>query len=524
VATRYDAIVIGAGHNGLTTACLLARAGRRVLVIEKRGIVGGLCAPEEFHPGYHAPGILHDTAQLRTELLEDLHLDEHGLDLMPPEPTLFASPNDGTGVLINLSDPAATAAEITRVSPNDANRWGQYRAFVSRARDLIEPLLNEAPPELARLGSFGPGGLGGLPLSTAARLAKAARRFGRRDLAGLLRIPPMCVADWLNEWFESDIVKGGLAHAAIQATWAGPWSPGTAANLLLLECTMRHSVVGGAAGVAAALQRASRRYGVEIRTEAEVTRIRLDGGAVAGVTLKSGEEIDARVVVSGLDPRTTFLRLIEPGTLPLAFEHRVGVLRARGTSAKVHLALDRRLEFAAKPGERVARARTTHTLDDLERAFDPVKYRGASARPLLDVFIPSVARPETAPDGCDVVSLLVHFAPFDLAGGWTPAARERLGDAAVAELERVAPHTSKAVVAREVLTPADLAERFGLDGGHIHHLEPALDQLVIRPTMDTMRFATPVGGLFLCGAGSHPGGGVTCAPGALAADAIVAAG
>lgn len=522
MASRYDVIVIGAGHNGLTTACLLARAGRKVLVIEKRAVVGGLCAPEEFHPGYHAPGILHDTAQLRTELLDDLHLDEHGLDLVPAEPTLFVSSSDSTGAVINISDPAATAAEITRVSANDAKRWGEYRAFIERARDLIEPLLNETPPDLASLGSMGPGAFGGLPLGTLMRLANAARRFGRHELAGLLRIPPMCVADWLNEWFESDLVKGGLAHAAIQGTWAGPWSPGTAANLLLLECSTRQSVVGGAAGLASALERASRQYGVEVRTEAEVTRIRLENGAVAGVTLKSGEEFDARVVASGLDPRTTFLRLIDHATLPLAFEHRIGVLRSRGTSAKVHLALNRRLEFAAKPGERVARARTTGSLDDLERAFDPVKYRGVSERPLLEIFVPSVARPETAPDGSDVVSLLVHFAPFDLAGGWTKAARERLGDAALAELERVAPGVAKAVVARQVLTPADLAERFGIVGGHIHHLEPALDQLVIRPTLDTMRYATPVRGLFLCGAGSHPGGGVTCAPGALAADAIVA--
>jgi phytoene dehydrogenase-like protein len=522
VATRYDVVVIGAGHNGLTTACLLAKAGRRVLVVEKRGTVGGLCAPEEFHPGYRSPGILHDTAQLRVGLLDDLHLDEHGLDLAPAEPTLFAS-KDGQGVVIRADDDAATAADIARVSPNDAARWMEYRAFIARARDVIEPLLSETPPDLSRLGSLGPGGLGGIPLATAARTARAVQRFGHRDLAGLLRIPPMCVADWLNEWFESDLVKGGLAHGALFGTWAGPWSPGTAANLLVLECTARHSVVGGAAGLASALERAARQYGAEVRTEVEVTKIRLEGGAVSAVLLSSGEEIAAPVVASAIDPRSTFLRLIEPGTLPVAFEQRMGKIRARGTTAKVHLALNRRLEFAAKPGERVARARTTGTLDDLERAFDPVKYRRASEKPLLDIFIPSVARPETAPDGCDVVSLLVHFAPFDLAGGWTPAAKKRLGDAALGELERVAPGVSASVVAREVVTPADIAERFGIDGGHIHHLEPSIDQLLMRPTMDTMRYATPVRGLFLCGAGTHPGGGVTCGPGALAADAIIAA-
>jgi phytoene dehydrogenase-like protein len=522
VAVRYDVIVIGAGHNGLTTACLLAKAGRRVLVVEKRGTVGGLCAPEEFHTGYHAPGILHDTAQLRAGLLHDLHLDEHGLDLAPAEPTLFAGA-DGSGVLIRPADDAATAADIARVSPHDAKRWGEYRAFIARARDVLEPLLSETPPDLLRLGTFGPRGLGGMPLAAAARTARAVQRYGHHDLAGLLRIPPMCVADWLNEWFESDLLKGGLAHGALVATWAGPWSPGTAANLLLLECTTRHSVVGGAAGLASALERAARQYGVEVRTEVEVTRIRIEGRRVSAVVLSSGEEIATPMVASAVDPRSTFLHLIEPGTLPISFEHRIGVLRGRGTAAKVHLALNRRLEFAARPGERIARARTTGTLDDLERAFDPVKYRRASEKPLLDIFIPSVARPETAPDGCDVVSLLVHFAPFDLAGGWTPAARERLGDAALGELERVAPGVSASVVAREVVTPADIAERFGIEGGHVHHLEPSIDQLLMRPTMDTMRYATPVRGLFLCGAGTHPGGGVTCGPGALAADAIIAA-
>jgi phytoene dehydrogenase-like protein len=367
-------------------------------------------------------------------------------------------------------------------------------------------------------------GLGGVPLATALRALGTLMSFGRRELPGLLRIPPMCVADWLDEWFESDLLKSGLAHAALVGTWAGPWSPGTAANLLLLECTTRRSVVGGAAAVATALERAARELGVEIRTGAEVSRIRLENGAVAAVVLSGGEEISTRRVASALDPRTTFLRLIEPGLLPLRFEHRIGVVRARGTTAKVHLALDRRLELAARPGTRISRARTGGHLDDLERAFDAVKYGGVSERPLLDIFIPTVACPETAPEGGDVASILVHFAAFDLAGGWTASARERLGDAVAAELERLAPGVSKSIVAREVLTPADIAQRYGIEGGHIHHVEPSLDQLVMRPTLETMRFAAPVPGLFLCGAGSHPGGGVSCGPGALAAQAILARG
>jgi phytoene dehydrogenase-like protein len=247
----------------------------------------------------------------------------------------------------------------------------------------------------------------------------------------------------------------------------------------------------------------------------------MQDGAAAGVVLADGDSILARRIAASCDPKTLFLDLIRRGLLPLAFERRVEVIRARGTTAKVHLALSRRLEFSSRPGERFERARTSGTLDDLERAFDPVKYRRASERPLLDIFIPTVAQPDLAPADGDVVSMLVHFAPHDVDGGWTEAARERLGDAAVAELSRLAPGVRAAVVGREVLTPADIAARYGASGGHIHHVEHALDQLVIRPTIETMRYATPVPNLFLCGSGAHPGGGLTGAPGALAAAAIL---
>ena len=331
----------------------------------------------------------------------------------------------------------------------------------------------------------------------------------------------MCVADWLNEWFESDLLKAGLAHGALVGMWAGPWSPGTAANLLLAECTTTHAVKGGAGALATALERAARHYGVEIRTGEAVASITMTKGAATGVVLASGEAIASGSIAASCDPRTLFLDLVPAGTLPVAFEHRVGVIRARGTTAKVHLALDRHLEFAARPGARVDRARTGTTLDDLERAFDPVKYGRTSEHPVLDIHVPSVVSPAMAPDGCDSVSLVVHYAPHALSGGWTDEARARLGDAATAALERVAPGVTKAVVAREVLSPADIASRYHVCGGHIHHAEHGLDQLAIRPTLETMRYATPVANLYLCGSGSHPGGGVTCAPGALGAAAIL---
>lgn len=509
-----DVIVIGAGLNGLTTACILARAGRRVTVLERRDVAGGLAAAEEFHPGYRSPGLLHDTAQLRLGVAQALNLDQHGLDLAAPEPVLFADP-DGAGLVVS-ADEEATIAQIGGRSQRDVKAWKDYRAFIARVRRVIEPLLNDAPPDVGALGTLHAGSLG-----TLLKSAMSFRRLGDHDMTELLRIPPMCVADWVNEWFETDLLKAGLAHTALAGMWAGPWSPGTAANLLLHECTQSRTVLGGAGALAMSLQRAARSLDVEVRTGATVTAIRVENGTANGVELEGGETVTAPVVVSSCDPRTTFLDLLAPATLPARFEQRAGVMRARGTTAKVHLALGRRIEFAARPGERVARVRTASTLDDLERAFDPVKYGGMSEHPALDVAVPTVARPDTAPDGCDVVSIVAHFAPHDLAGGWTDERRQELGDAVVRELERVAPGVGAAIVGREVLTPADIASRYGVSGGHVHHLEHALDQLVIRPSIETTRYETPVKRLFLCGSGSHPGGGVTCAPGALAAAAVL---
>jgi phytoene dehydrogenase-like protein len=473
-----------------------------------------MCASEEFHPGYRTPGLLHDTAHVRPAVVEALRLDQHGLDLVTP-PSLLLAGAEGRGVMLHASDDA-TAEELAKSSPHDSRRWREYRSFIGRVRRIIEPLLNDAPPDIGAIGTLQSGSLG-----TLLKSGMSLQKLGAREMAELLRIPPMCVADWMNEWFEDDVLKAGLAHGALTGLWAGPWSPGTAANLLLAECTATRAVKGGAGALANALERAARQYGVELRTGATVASIVMAGRVATGVTLTTGETIEASTIAASCDPRAVFLNLIPAGTLPVAFEHRAGVIRARGTTAKVHLALNRPLDFAARPGGRVERARTATTLDDIERAFDPVKYGRMSEQPVLDVHVPSVAHAGMAPDGGESVSLLVHYAPFALAGGWTDDARERLGDAAVAALERVAPGVGKAVVARQVLTPVDIAQRYQVSGGHIHHAEHGLDQLAIRPTLETLRYATPVAGLYLCGSGSHPGGGVTCAPGALGAAAIL---
>jgi phytoene dehydrogenase-like protein len=496
--------VIGAGHNGLTAAAVLAKRGRRVLVVERRPVVGGLCAGEEFHPGYHSAGLLHDTSGVRPGVVDALNLTQHGLEMVSVPPVFLA---DGPGLVLE-HDPAAASAEIAKVSSRDAGRYREFHAFVGRIRRVVEPLLNDVPPDLINTGALGLSGMAKM-----AGRGLAIRRLGRRDMMDLMRVPPMCVADWLGEWFETDLLKAGLAANAIAGTWCGPWSPGTAANLIVWACTANRAVKGGPVALVAALQGAAGKLGVEIRTGAEVERIKIVKGAATGVVLAGGEEIHASAVASSCDPKRTFLDLTGPNDIAHAFARRIEAYRVRGTTAKVNLALNKPLSFASRPDAVFEFARTGADLDTQERAFDAVKYRRFSERPILDIYQP----PGHAPAGHAAASILVHYAPYDLEGGWGDDQRERLGDAVVAELARLAPDVESTIVAREVITPKDIEARFGASGGHVHHGEHGLDQLLARPTIDAARYRTPITNLYICGSGSHPGGGVTCAPGALAA-------
>jgi phytoene dehydrogenase-like protein len=336
----------------------------------------------------------------------------------------------------------------------------------------------------------------------------------------LLRVAPMCVADWLGEQFETELLRCALAAPALDGTTTGPWSPGTVANLLRLETLAGAAVVGGPGALVTALEASARRAGVDIRTEAEVGRIRLDGGVVCGVTLRDGETLDARVVVSSCDPKRTFLELVEPGAIGPKLRHRIDKLRASGTTAKVDLAVRGELRFACRPDLALEHARIAGTIDGMERAFDAIKYGCFSESPILDVYVPTVANPGLAPDGHHVVSIAAHFAPYALRARWSEVERERLGDVVVETLGRYAPGIAERIVAGRVLAPVDVARRYGVTGGHIHHVEHALDQMIVRPVPECERHATPIPGLYLGGSGTHPGGGLTCAPGALVADAV----
>ncbi len=510
---RYDVAVVGAGHNGLAAAALLARRGRRVVVLERRQAIGGLAAGEEFHPGYRSSGILHETAAVRPWAARLLGLARHGLELRPEPPPVLVPERGGPGLLL-WRDPAKAAAELEARSARDADRYRDYRAFLGRVGPVFLRLVDAPPPDLARPGA-----------GDLLRLAGAAlklRLLGREDMMEVFRIAPMCVADWLGEWFETDLLKAALAGPAVGFDFTGPWSPGTNSALLLSEVLAGAPVRGGARALVAALERAARAYGAELRPNCEVERVEIENGRVSGVSLRGGERLEAERVAASCDPKRLFLGLLSPERLGRRLEKDIGDYRARGTTAKIHLALAGYPEWVGRPELAAERIRTGETLDEIERAFDAVKYRRCSERPVLDVHVPSLESPELAPAGHHVFSILVHYAPYALAEGWGEEAKERLYEAAVGVLSDYAPGIRDLIVGREVLSPADLESRYGVTGGHLLHGEQGLDQLLVRPTPECARYATPIPGLYLCGSGSHPGGGLTCAPGALAARAILA--
>ncbi len=510
-------VVVGGGHNGLVAAGLLARRGREVVLVERRGVLGGLAAAEDLGTGaaahYRVPGVLPDTCGLRPEVVAALDLTRVGLTTTDATATVLAAEPGGPGLLIS-ADAAATSAELAPRSAADAEAWTAWRAQIDRFAPAIMRLFDAPALDPAAGGWSGLRELAGTGL--------ALRRLGRRDLTELLRIGPMCVGDWLGEWFETPLLKGALAAPATLGTWLGPWSAGTSALLLRQLCTAGPEVQGGPAAVIDALVAAAREAGVETRVNAEATAIEVEDERVTAVRLADGERLACDVVVTGCDPRRALLGLVGRRALPSRTARRVGVFRCRGTTALVRLGLDGPLEFAGREGERLPRALAVGDLDDLERAFDGVKYGRGPASPALDVWVPSVTDPSLAPEGCDVVSLLVSSVPHDLKGGWSDVSRKSLRDVAVRALERVAPGVSARIAVEDVLAPPDIAERYGVTGGQIHHGEPALDQLLhMRPAPECSRSATPIAGLFLGSSGSHPGGGLTGVPGLLAARAVL---
>lgn len=509
----YDVIVIGAGLNGLTTAALLARAGRRTLLLERRARVGGLAAGEDFHPGYRTDGVLHDTARVRDRVIDALSLEQHGLARHEEEPAVLVPRRDQEGLLI-WRDPERTAEELRRTAPADTDAYREYRGFLDRVAPAFLRIFDRPPADI-----FNPGAR---DLVQLARSALELRLLGEADMMEVMRAAPMPLNDWLGRRFETEALAAALAAPALHHTVTGPRAPHGTGSLLLMESMAGPAVKGGPAALVRALERAATSHGVEIRTGAAVARLEGDTQRITGVTLDDGEAMEADVVAAAVDPKTLFLRLLPRELRSRRLEHEASIYRARGAAAKVHLALSGYPEFPSRPGELAPTIRIGETLDDLERASDAVKYREMSERPILDIRVPTLETPGLAPDGHHVFSILVHFAAFDLDGGWTEARRQELFRRTVNRLAEYAPGVEDLIVGYEVVTPADLQDRYGASNGHLYHGEHAPDQVLVRPFSSCARYATPLDGLFLCGSGAHPGGGVTCGPGSLAADVILA--
>jgi phytoene dehydrogenase-like protein len=515
---RYDAIVIGGGHNGLVAAAYLARAGRKVLVLERRHVLGGASVTEEVFPGFHFSVCSYVVSLLRPEIIRELDLPRHGLEILPLDGTFTPMPNGDH--LWRMNDHARTRREIYRHSPTDAEAYDEYaKAMVEMAR-FVKPILSMVPPDpfsfdlpgFARLGSLG----------------QRFRRLTRGQQHSLLQLMTMSSADMLDQWFETDVLKATMSASGIIGTFLGVRSPGTAYVLLHhymgeIDGAFRSWGFsrGGTGAISLAIAGAAREAGVEIRTEAPVERIEVAGDRVKGVVLVGGEEIGAGVVVSSADPRVTFERLCAPGVLPAEFLEGVRRFKFRGSSGKVNLALDALPDFTCLPGPGAhlrGAISISPGVEYMERAYDDAKYGDFSRRPYVDMVIPTLTDPSVAPPGKHILSCFVQYAPYKLREGTWDEKREAFGDTVIDTIAEYAPNIRKIILHRQVLTPLDLEREWSLSEGNIFQGELSLEQLFfLRPVPGWARYRTPLANLYLCGSATHPGGGIMGASGRLAA-------
>src|SRR6187549_3522177 len=537
VPERYDAVIIGGGHNGLVSAAYLARAGLRTLVLERRHVLGGAAVTEEVFPGFRFSVFSYVVSLLRPEIIRELELPKHGLDILPLDGTftpVYAgtgrpAPKDGNGnpigtgdYLWRVNDHGRTVRELRRWSKLDVEAYEEYGQLMVDMARFIKPILSIVPPDPA---SNDP-----RPLLPLGGLLRSFQRLTERQQAVFVQLMTMSASDFLNQWFETDPLKATMAASGIIGTFQGVRSPGTAYVLLHhymgeIDGAFRAWGIpkGGTGGISNAIAWAARALGAEIRTEAPVANIIVKGGRAVGVALESGEEILAGSVLSSVDSRQTFLNLLEPGLLDPSFEAEVRRFKFRGSSGKVNLAVDRLPEFTALPGagEHLRGAISfSPSVDEMEQAYDDAKYDRFSRKPYIDMIIPTLVDPSMAPPGKHVISCFVQYAPYKLApelGTWDDQ-REAFGDAVIDRIAEFAPNIRDVILFRNVQTPLDIERTTGLSEGNIFQGELSLEQLFFnRPVPGYARFKTPVRDLWLCGSATHPGGGIMGANGRIAA-------
>ncbi len=523
MAEMRDVIIVGGGHNGLITAFYLAKAGFKPLVLERRAQVGGSAITEEFHPGFRCSTLAHNVGSLRVDVVRDMQLKQHGLELTTPEVSTASLLPDGRALIL-YSDPRKAAQEITQWSQKDAAGYTDFGAALAKIGKVIGQALTLTPPNIDSPSS---GDLWGM-----LKTGRAIRNLGKKDMYRVLRWGPMAAADLVSEFFDTEPLRATVASRGVFGTFLGPWSAGSALVLLLRAASDPTPVgtvqfaTGGAGTVTQAMAAAARQAGAEIRVAADVVEIRVKDGVATGVVLASGEEISAKAVVSNADPKRTLMKLVDPTHLAPDFVQKIKNYRSMGTVAKINLALSSLPEFRALKDANLLRGRIqiSPEIDYLEKAFDESKYGNFSRQPYLEITFPSLADPSLAPVGQHVMSIYMQYAPYKLKDSDWESQRTALGEAVVKTIAQYAPALPKSILRHQIITPKDLEDIYGLTGGQIFHGELALDQFfTMRPLLDWARYKTPIERLYLCGNGTHPGTGLTGGSGANAAREILLA-
>jgi phytoene dehydrogenase-like protein len=517
MAALFDAIILGAGHNGLVTACYLARAGYKVLVLERRPIVGGACVTEDnIFTGFKVSTAAYVNSLFRPEIIRDLKLKEHGFELLERSPSSFTPIPDGRSLLMG-PDTEMTHREISKFSTKDAENYPKYEKMLLRVANVLEPTLVQKPPNLLRPGLR--------DLWSLFRLGRGFQRMGANGMTEALEVLTGPARPILERWFESEPLKATLGTDAVIGAFAAPSMPGTAYVLfhhVMGETNGKRGVwayvKGGMGGLTQALAKVARSYGATIRTEATVAKITVRAGTATGVVLSTGEEIAGRLICSNADGHVTFKKLLDPGTLPADFEAAMDRMRYDSATLKINVALSEVPNFTAVPGGVGPHHRgTIHIspdLDYIERSYDDAKYGRPSERPMLECCIPSVVDPSVAPPGQHLMSMFIQYAPYNLREGTWDTEKEKFADRCFDLLNEYAPNFKRSVIARQILSPLDLERVFGLTGGNIFHGAMNLDRLyAMRPVVGHAGYRTPIKNLYLCGSAAHPGGGVIGAAG-----------
>jgi phytoene dehydrogenase-like protein len=522
----YDVAVIGASCDGLVAGGLLAKRGKRVVVLEGRERAGGRCATVEFEPGYKVSPVLMATGRVHADVVRGLDLTRYGLEAEPIEPAATLLRPKGTAITLPAGHREGVAA-AARISAADGQGYKRLSSLLDRVVPLLRGLLVQEPLPMTRPSVWDVLGRGGAPWRDAIRHAWRLRGLGEKDLMELLRIAPQSLKDFAEDWFTSEPLRALIVLPAMRGACLGPYSPGGVTNLLLWEA-LNHKRLGrgalykgGLGALGLAVLRGAEAAGVSVRTNARVSQVKVESGRATGLVLEGGEELSAQCVIAAGDVRRALLNLVDPLDLGLTLRPRIEAFRSQGTVARVHFALDG-LPPAPSGGDLGNFLQIGESLDELERAFDDAKYGRVSATPWLELVFPSIHDPSMAPAGKHVATTWVQHAPRTLRDGSWEQEREALGDRVQARIEDHLPGFGARVVAREVVTPVELEAEFGLSGGHVFGGEMAMDQLFTnRPVPACGRYSTPIPGLYLCGSGTHPGGHVGGASGRNAATRIL---